>query len=130
MSGPAHIRTPLARVRGFGTAKSGTEHFWRQRLTAVANIPLTIAAVIILIMLMGRNQAATAQILGSPAVAIILMLFIISTVAHMKIGMQVIIEDYVHDEGAKYAMLILNTFFTIVVGFASIFAILKLPFGV
>ncbi len=78
MSGPAHIRTPLARVRGYGSAKSGTEHFWRQRLTAVANIPLTIAAVVILIMLMGRNQAATAQILGSPTVAIILMLFIIS----------------------------------------------------
>ena len=70
MSGPAHIRTPLARVRGYGSAKSGTGHFWRQRLTAVANIPLTIAAVIILIALMGRNQAATAQILGSPAVAV------------------------------------------------------------
>ena len=129
MSGPAHIRTPLARVRGFGTAKSGTEHFWRQRLTAVANIPLTIAAVIILITLMGRNQAATAQILGSPAVAIILMLFIISTVAHMKIGMQVIIEDYVHGEGLKVALLMLNTFFAIAVGVASIFSLLKLAFG-
>src|SRR5580700_10962050 len=76
MSGPAHIRTPLARVRGFGTAKSGTQHFWHQRLTAVANIPLTIAAVIILITLLGRNQAAVAQILGSPVIAIIMLLFI------------------------------------------------------
>lgn len=130
MSGLAHMRTPLARVRGFGTAKSGTEHFWRQRLTAVANIPLTIAAVIILITLMGRNQAATAQILGSPAVAIILMLFIISTVAHMKIGMQVIIEDYVHDESSKLTLLMANTFFSVAVGLASAYGILKLSFGV
>ena len=73
-----HIRTPLARVRGHGSAKSGTGHFWHQRLTAIANIPLTIAAVVIVISLLGRNQAAVAQILGSPAVAIIMLLFIIS----------------------------------------------------
>ena len=98
MSGSPHIRTPLARVRGHGTAKSGTAHFWRQRLTAIAKIPLTIAAVIIVITLLGRNQAAVAQILGSPVIAIIMLLFIISITIHMKIGMQVIIEDYVHDE--------------------------------
>ena len=130
MSGPAHIRTPLARVRGYGSAKSGTEHFWRQRLTAVANIPLTIAAVVILIMLMGRNQAATAQILGSPAVAIILMLFIISNVVHMKIGMQVVIEDYVHGEKVKLASIMANNFFCIAVALASIYAILKMSSGV
>jgi succinate dehydrogenase / fumarate reductase membrane anchor subunit len=134
MSGPAHIRTPkfrtpLARVRGFGSAKTGTEHFWRQRLTAVAGIPLTIAAVIILITLLGRNQAATAQILGSPAVAIILLLFIISTVTHMKIGMQVIIEDYVHDDSSKLTLLMANTFFCWAVGAVSIYAVLKLSFG-
>jgi succinate dehydrogenase / fumarate reductase membrane anchor subunit len=129
MSGPAHIRTPLARVRGFGTAKSGTQHFWHQRLTAVANIPLTIAAVIILIMLLGRNQAATAQILGSPAVAIIMLLFIISIVTHMKIGMQVIIEDYVHDESGKLTLLMANTFFCCVVGAIAVYALLKLSFG-
>jgi succinate dehydrogenase / fumarate reductase membrane anchor subunit len=65
-----HIRTPLARVRGRGAARSGTRDFWRQRLTAVANIPLTIAAIIIIITLLGRNQAAVAQILGAPLVAI------------------------------------------------------------
>ena len=129
MSGPAHIRTPLARVRGFGTAKSGTQHFWHQRLTAVANIPLTIAAVIILIMLLGRNQAATAQILGSPAVAIIMLLFIISIVTHMKIGMQVIIKDYVHDESSKLTRLMANTFFCWVVGAIAVYALLKLSFG-
>ena len=94
---------------------SGTEHFWRQRLTAVANIPLTIAAVIIIIMLLGRNQAAVAQILGSPPVAIIMLLFIVSITMHMRIGMQVIIEDYVHDEFAKLTLIMANTFFTIAI---------------
>ena len=126
---PKHIRTPLARVRGLGSARSGTRDFWRQRLTAVANIPLTIAAVVIIIMLLGRNQAAVAQILGSPLVAIIMLLFIGSTVIHMKIGMQVIIEDYVHDEITKIVLIMANTFFTIAVGLASAFGILKLSFG-
>ena len=129
MSGAPHIRTPLARVRGFGTAKSGTAHFWHQRVTAIANIPLTIAAVIILITLLGRNQAAVAQILGSPAIAIIMLLFIASITIHMRIGMAVIIEDYVHDESAKLALLMANTFFTIVVGLAAVYGILKLSFG-
>jgi succinate dehydrogenase / fumarate reductase, membrane anchor subunit len=124
------MRTPLGRVRGYGSAKSGTEHFIHQRLTAIANIPLTIAAVLIVISLIGHNHAGVVQILGSSVVAIVMLLFIISSLYHMKIGMQVIIEDYVHDDGAKYALLILNMFFTIVVGFSSIYAILKLSFGV
>lgn len=129
MSGPAHIRTPLARVRGYGSAKSGTEQFWRQRLTAVANIPLTIAAVIILIMLLGRNQAATAQILGSPAVTIILALFIISVVTHMRIGVQTIIEDYVHDDSTKLTLVMANTFYCVAVGAVAIYALLKISLG-
>jgi succinate dehydrogenase / fumarate reductase, membrane anchor subunit len=124
------MRTPLGRVRGFGSAKSGTEHFIRQRLTAIANIPLTIAAVLIVVSLIGHNQAGVAQILGSTLVAIVMLLFIISTHYHMMIGMQVIIEDYVHGERAKYALLILNAFFTVAVGSCSIYAILKLSFGV
>ena len=130
MSERAHIRTPLARVRGTGAAKSGTDHFWLQRLTAIANIPLTIAAVIVLIMLLGRNQAAVAQILGTPLVAIIMLLFIVSTIVHMRIGMQVIIEDYVHDDFAKLALIMANTFFCIAVGLASAYGIFKLSFGV
>jgi succinate dehydrogenase / fumarate reductase membrane anchor subunit len=125
-----HIRTPLARVRGRGPAHSGTGHFWRQRLTAVANIPLTIGAVIIIVMLLGRNQAAAAQILGSPLVAIVMLLFIVSITTHMRIGMQVIIEDYVHDDRAKLLLVMANTFFAIGVALASAYGILKLSFGV
>ena len=124
------MSTPLARVRGLGAAKSGTEHFWHQRLTAMANIPLTIAFVVIVASLMGRNHAAVVQILGSPFVAVVMLLFILSATIHMRIGMQVIIEDYVHDDVAKFTLLIANTFFAIVVALTSAFAILKLSFGV
>jgi succinate dehydrogenase / fumarate reductase, membrane anchor subunit len=120
------MSTPLARVRGFGAAHSGTAHFWRQRLTAVANIPLTIAFIVIVVALLGRNHAFVVQILGSPLVAIIMLLFIMSATMHMRLGMQVIIEDYVHDEGAKFVLIMANTFFTIAVGLASAFAIFML----
>jgi succinate dehydrogenase / fumarate reductase membrane anchor subunit len=123
-------RTPLARVRGLGSAKSGTGHFWHQRLTAVANVPLTIAFVLIVIALLGRNHAAAQQILAAPLVAIVILLFIGSVTYHMRIGMQVIIEDYVHEETAKLALIMLNTFFAIAVALASAYAIFKLSFGV
>jgi succinate dehydrogenase / fumarate reductase membrane anchor subunit len=124
------MSTPLARVRGLGAAKSGTEHFWHQRLTAVANVPLTIAFVLIVVSLLGRNHAAAAQILGSPLVAIIMLLFIVSVTTHMRIGMQVIIEDYVHEEPMRLILIMLNTFFTLAVALASAYGILKLSFGV
>jgi succinate dehydrogenase / fumarate reductase membrane anchor subunit len=124
------MSTPLGRVRGLGSARSGTEHFWRQRLTAVANVPLSIAFVFIVVALLGRNHAAVVQILGSPLVAVIMLLFIVSITTHMRIGMQVIIEDYVHDERAKLFLLMANTFFAIGVALASAFAILMLSFKV
>jgi succinate dehydrogenase membrane anchor subunit len=124
------MSTPLGRVRGLGSARSGTEHFWRQRLTAVANVPLSIAFVFIVVALLGRNHAAVVQILGSPLVAVIMLLFIVSITTHMRIGMQVVIEDYVHDERAKLFLLMANTFFAIAVALASAFAILMLSFKV
>ena len=123
-------RTPLARVRGLGSAKSGTGHFWHQRLTAVANVPLTVAFVLIVISLLGRNHAAAQQILGTPLVAIVILLFIGSVTYHMRIGMQVIIEDYVHEETTKLVLIMLNTFFAIAIALASAYAIFKLSFGV
>jgi succinate dehydrogenase / fumarate reductase, membrane anchor subunit len=124
------MRAPLRQVRGLGSAKSGTEHFWRQRLTAMANIPLTIGFVVVVASLRGRNHAAVVQILGSPLVAVLMLLFILSASIHMRIGMQVIIEDYVHDDFAKFTLLIANTFFAIVVALTSALAILKLSLGV
>ena len=124
------MSTPLARVRGFGAAKSGSEHFWQQRLTAVGNVPLTIAFVLIVVSLLGRNHAWAAQTLGSPLVAIVMLLFIISVVTHMRIGMQVIIEDYVHEEPMRLVLVMLNTFFALTVGLASAYAVFKLSFGV
>ena len=128
--GLGRMSTPLGRVRGLGSARSGTEHFWRQRLTAVANVPLTIAFVLIAVALLGRNHAAVVQVLGSPLVSVIMLLFVLSITTHMRIGMQVIIEDYVHDETRKLVLLMANTFFAIAVGLAAAFAILTLSFKV
>jgi len=127
---PKHFRTPLARVRGRGAAKSGTQDFWVQRVTSVAGIPLTVAVFVIVIMLLGRNQAAVAQILGAPLVAIIMLLFIVCTITHMKIGMQEILVDYVPDESLKLTLLLANGFFCWIVGLICAYAILKLSFGV
>jgi succinate dehydrogenase / fumarate reductase, membrane anchor subunit len=124
------MKTPLGRVRGLGSARSGTQHFWHQRLTSVAGIPLTIAFIVIVIALLGRNHAAAVQILGSPLVAIVMLLFIINTVYHMCIGMQEIIIDYVRNDLTKFIVLMGNTFFGVVVALASIYAILKLSSGV
>jgi succinate dehydrogenase / fumarate reductase membrane anchor subunit len=130
MSERASMRTPMRRVRGLGAAHSGTGDFWHQRLTAVAAIPLSFALVVILIALMGRSHAAVVQILGSPIVAIIMLLFIGTSAYHMWIGMQEIILDYVHEDKFKFMALMGNTFFVVIITLASAFAIFKLSFGV
>jgi len=124
------MRTPLARVRNLGASHSGTSDFWRQRVTAVAMVLLMVPVVVVVMMLLGRNHAGAAQILGSPLVAIILLLFIIASAWHMKIGMQVVIEDYVHQETLKLIAIMANNFFSAAVALASIYAILKLSSGV
>ena len=105
------MRTPLARVRNLGSSHSGTTDFWRQRLTAVAMTLLIVPVIVVVLMLLGRNQAGAAQILGSLPIAIILLLFIVASTWHMRIGMQVVIEDYVHSEKLKLASVMANNFF-------------------
>lgn len=130
MSAPHSLRTPLARVRGLGAARSGTGHFWHQRLTAVANVPLVVGFIVILVSLLGRGHAAVVQILGSPVVTIVMLLFVGSISYHMKLGMQVIIEDYVHDERWKLAAVIASTFFAIAIAAACGYSLLKISSGV
>ena len=124
------IRTPIGKVRGLGSAKSGTEHWWEMRLTSIALLPLTLAAIVIVISLIGRNHAAVVQILGSPLVAITMLLWVFAVTLHMRLGLQSVIEDYIHGKAMKTGLLIGNTFLTIVLWLACTYAILKLSFGV
>jgi succinate dehydrogenase membrane anchor subunit len=128
--GTSSMRTPLGRVRSLGAAHSGTSDFWRQRLTGVAMTLLMIPGIVVVMMVMGRNQAGAAQVLGSHWVALILLLFIVASTWHMKIGMQVVIEDYVHNEKLKLAGIMANNFFSVAVALAAIYAIIKLSSGV
>ena len=124
------MRTPLARVRSLGSSHSGTSDFWRQRLTAVAMTVLIVPVIVVVLMLIGSNQAYAKQTFSSLPIAIIMLLFIIASAWHMKIGMQVVIEDYVHNEKIKLASVMANNFFCIAVALASIYAILKMSSGV
>jgi succinate dehydrogenase / fumarate reductase membrane anchor subunit len=126
----AQIRTPLARVRGLGSAKEGTDHFWRQRVTAVANLILVVFAVFLVLRLVGSDYGEARALLASPVSTVALSMLILSGVIHMRLGMQTVIEDYIHTEGLKFALLMLNTFFAIAVGATCILAVLKLAFGV
>lgn len=125
----AKLRSPLASVRGLGSAKEGTDHFWKQRLTAIANVPLTLFLVGLIVRLVGADYLTVKRVIQQPAVAILLLLLVLSGVHHMRLGMQTIIEDYVPSEGKKVILLMLNSFFAIGVGLTCIFAIMKLSFA-
>jgi succinate dehydrogenase / fumarate reductase membrane anchor subunit len=123
------IRTPLAEVRGLGSAKKGTGEFIVERVTGMALAVLLTLFVIVIVALNGASYEATLAALSSPIVAVILLAGILVTVVHMRVGMQVIIEDYLHAEMAKLALLVANWLFCWGVGLVAIFAVLKLAFG-
>jgi succinate dehydrogenase / fumarate reductase membrane anchor subunit len=121
--------SPLARVRGLGSARDGTGHFWHQRLTSIASLVLTIFAIALAISLVGEPHAVVAARLGAPFIAIPLLATIFAYAYHMQLGMQVIIEDYVQHELARVLALVGNIFFCFAVALVSAFAVLKLSFG-
>lgn len=124
-----NLRTPLKNVRHLGSAKEGADHFWKQRLTAVANVFLGIGLVWLIVTVAGADHAEARALLSEPVVALMLLLLVLSGVYHMRLGMQVIIEDYIHGEGAKIVLLMLNTFFAIAVGLACVYAVMKISIG-
>jgi succinate dehydrogenase / fumarate reductase membrane anchor subunit len=123
------MRTPLARVKGLGAAGHGAEHWWLHRMTAVSNVPLVIAFVIIVASLAGTTYEQAIGIVSHPLVAILLILAIISVTNHMRLGMQIVIEDYVHDKGLKLAVLIANNFYAVIVAVACLYGIVKVGLG-
>lgn len=123
------LQTPLGQVRGLGSAKEGTDHWWLQRLTGLALVPLTIWFVVSIAALAGADHGHVAEWLSSPFVAVFVILVVGVGFYHLKIGVQVVVEDYVHTPWVKTGTLISVTFFCFVVGLASVLAVLKLAIG-
>ncbi|MBL4739705.1 MAG: succinate dehydrogenase, hydrophobic membrane anchor protein [Sneathiella sp.] len=123
------MRTPLKNVRHLGSAKEGTTHWWHQKVTAIALIPLFVIALAYVVSLVGADYDRVRYILSLPFTSLILLLLIGATFYHMKLGLQVVVEDYVHTESTKVVLLMLNSFFCAIVGLAAALAVLKLAFG-
>jgi succinate dehydrogenase / fumarate reductase, membrane anchor subunit len=124
-----NMKTPLKTVRGLGSAKSGTEHFWQQRVTAIANVPLVLFLLWFIVSHLGATRAEVVMSLNNPIVAVLMILALASIFWHMRLGMQVIIEDYVHGHGAKLAALVANTSFVMLMFVIATYSILKMSFG-
>jgi succinate dehydrogenase / fumarate reductase membrane anchor subunit len=123
------MATPLKKVRGLGAAHGGTDTFWRQRLTAIANIPLVLFLIYSIVSHAGADYGTVKAYFAHPVVALLMLALVISAAIHMRIGLKEIIEDYVHGEGAKIAATVLATFFAAGVGLAATLAILKISLG-
>lgn len=122
------IRTDRAHVRGLGAAHHGVEHWWAQRVTAIANVVLGFCFIVIIGTAAGRPWQEAAAIISGPIVSVLLALFVISVIYHMRLGLQVVIEDYVHDHTVKFAALLANTFFAVLVAGICLFALAKISF--
>ncbi len=125
----ADMKTPLAKVHGLGSAKDGTHHWWVQRVTAIANLPLVIFMVVSFVGNAGKDHAAWTAWLSQPLVSVLVILFVANFCYHMRLGLQVVVEDYVHDHGAKIATMLFITFATILIASLSIFSVLSIAFG-
>lgn len=125
----ADMKTPLAKVRGLGSAKDGTHHWWLQRVTAIANIPLVIFMVISFVGNVGKSHAEWVAWLKQPLASVLVILFVANFVYHMRLGLQVIVEDYVHDKGTKVASMLVITFACVLIAALSIFSVLRIAFG-
>ena len=123
------FRTELGKVRGLGAAHTGTSHFWAQRMTALANVPLFIFFIVLVVSLVGKDYATVHATLANPIVAVVMALMVLSGVYHMKLGMQVILEDYFPNEATRILMLALNTFFCYIIGAGLLLALLKISLG-
>jgi succinate dehydrogenase / fumarate reductase, membrane anchor subunit len=123
------LRTPLARARGLGSARDGLHHWWAQRLTAIALIPLVVWFAISLVMLSGADYDVARAWIGSPLVMVLLILTITVGLHHGQLGLQVVIEDYVHGDGKKLALIVGIRFIAVIFGLAATVAILRIGFG-
>lgn len=126
MASRSSLRTPLGQVRGLGSAKDGTHHWWMQRVSAIALIPLTIWFVASLVVLAGSPFEVFTAWVGQPLVAVFLGIFVTVGIWHLKLGAQVVIEDYVHGEAGKIATQLVVNFACVLVGAAALFSILKI----
>ena len=123
------FRTPLARVRGLGSARSGAHHWWIQRLTAVALVPLSLWFVASLLALVTADHTTVIAWLRSPVDAILCCAFIVATFYHGQLGIQVVLEDYVHAESWKLVSIVITTFLSLLMAAACLFAVLSIAFG-
>ncbi len=126
MKASSNLRSPLSKARGLGSAKQGAHHFWVQRVSALALIPLSLWFVFSLAQIGSAGFAAVHHWVAAPSVAVALVLFVAITAYHSALGVQVVIEDYVASEAGKLAGLILSKFLHTVVAAAGIFAVLKI----
>jgi succinate dehydrogenase / fumarate reductase membrane anchor subunit len=120
------FRTPRSRVEGLGAAHTGTMHFLRQRITASALVVLSAWFVFAALQLVGANLAEVLVFFGNPVNAVLMLLFLATALYHMSLGLQIIIEDYVHQDGIKLVLLVLVRFAMWTIGAAAGFALLRI----